>query len=557
MNTMLTLLSHAQLTAFYRDGYWQNDTIYTLVAAHAGRAPNQPAFVEAQRTYSYRDLLAAVDAFAADLDRRGVRRGDRVAVWLPSRVEVCIAFLACSRNGYVCCPSLHRDHTVAAVAELVERMRAVIVVYQPGYGADADRSDLAAALASVLSVSHVYALAPAEERGPGLSSYPEISGAQDGKAIKTDPDTVVYLAFTSGTTGEPKGVMHSDNTLLANARAMASDWKLGAEAVIYAISPLSHNLGLGSMIMAMSAGATFAVHDLGKGASLADRLIETGTTFLVGVPTHAYDLLAELERRNLSSLGSVRGFRISGAPSSKDVVGGLLARGIVPQSGYGMTEAGSHHYTHPNDDPRLVLETSGRACKGYEVRIFDRDEPDCELPVGEEGQIGGRGASLMLGYFDAQLATESAFNRHGWFMTGDIGRIDEDGYIRVTGRKKDLIIRGGHNIYPAPIEELAMRHAAVERAVAVPIPDERLGEKVGIVVMLRKGCELAPQELLAHLDAGGLSKFDMPEYYVAATDIPLTVSGKIRKVDVLEQIRAGILVPMPIRWDDSLRVAAR
>jgi acyl-CoA synthetase len=221
-----------------------------------------------------------------------------------------------------------------------------------------------------------------------------------------------------------------------------------------------------------------------------------------------------------------------------------------------MTEAGSHHYTHPNDESRLVLETSGRACKGYEVRIFDRDEPDRELPVGEEGQIGGRGASLMLGYFDAQFATESAFNRSGWFMTGDIGWIDERGYIRVTGRKKDLIIRGGHNIYPAPIEALAMRHAAVERAVAVPIPDERLGEKVGIVVMLRHGYELAPEELLAHLDAGGLSKFDMPEYYVAVSEIPLTASGKIRKVDVLEQIRNGILAPEPIRWDDSLRVAA-
>ena len=557
MNTLLTLLSHEQLKAFYRDGYWQDDTIYTLVAAHAGRAPNQPAFVEARRTYTYRELLAAVDAFATDLESRGARRGDRVAVWLPSRVEVCIAFLACSRNGYVCCPSLHRDHTVAAVAELVERMRAVIVVYQPGYGADADRSDLAAALANAPTVSHVYALAPAEERGAALSSYPENGGAPHSKAIKTDPDTIVYLAFTSGTTGEPKGVMHSDNTLLANARAMASDWQLGAESVIYAISPLSHNLGLGSMIMAMNAGGTFAVHDLGKGASLADRLIETGTTFLVGVPTHAYDLLVELERRNLSSLGSVRGFRISGAPSSKDVVGGLLSRGVVPQSGsYGMTEAGSHHYTHPDDDPRMVLETSGRACKGYEVRIFDRDEPDRELPVGEEGQIGGRGASLMLGYFDAQLATESAFNLSGWFMTGDIGRIDEHGYLRVTGRKKDLIIRGGHNIYPAPIEALAMRHAAVEHAVAVPIPDERLGEKVGIVVMLRNGCELAPQELLAHLDAGGLSKFDMPEYYVAVTDVPLTASGKIRKVDVLEQIRDGILVPKPIRWDDSLRVVA-
>lgn len=557
MNTMLTLLSHERLKAYYRDGYWQDDTIYALVAGHAARTPDRPAFCEAHRTYTYRELLAAIDSFAADLEWRGLRQGDRVAVWLPSRAEVAIAFVACSRNGYVCCPSLHRDHTVAAVAERIERMRAVVAVYQPGYGADADRNDLASALAASPTISHVYTLPPAEDRGSGFSISGTNGVVPSTVTPKTDPDSIVYLAFTSGTTGEPKGVMHSDNTLLANARAISSDWNLGAESVIYSISPLSHNLGLGSMIMAFSAGAKFVVHDLPKGASLVNRLVDTGTTFLVGVPTHAFDLLAELQSRNLSSLGAVRGFRISGAPASKDVVAGLLARGVTPQSGYGMTEAGSHHYTHPNDDPRLVLETSGRACRGYEVCIFDRDDPDRELPVGEEGQIGGRGASLMLGYFDAQFTTESSFNRSGWFMTGDIGRIDEDGYIRVTGRKKDLIIRGGHNIYPAPIEALAMRHDAVERAVAIPIPDERLGEKVGIAVMLRPGHELTPEELLAHLDAGGLSKFDMPEYYVSVSEIPLTASGKIRKVDIVDQIRDGVLVPTPVRWNESLRAVAR
>ena len=556
MNTMLTLLSYERLTAFYRDGYWQDDTIYGLVAAHAARTPNQIAFREHGRTFTYRGLLAAVDSLAADLAKRGLRAGDRVAVWLPSRAEVAIAFLACSRNAYVCCPSLHRDHTLANVAELVERMRAGAVVYQPGYGADADRGDLAEALAGSPTVAHVYEL-PETGNQVAAVSYFGTNGVAGGAAAKADPNSIVYLAFTSGTTGEPKGVMHSDNTLLANARAMSADWSLDAESVIYSISPLSHNLGLGAMIMAFSVGAQFVVHDLPKGASLVDRLVSTAATFLVGVPTHAYDLLDELQTRNLSSLGKVRGFRISGAPASKDVVAGLLARGVAPQSGYGMTEAGSHHYTHPADDARFILETSGRACSGYEVRIFDQDDPDRELPQGETGQIGGRGASLMLGYFDAQFLSEQAFNRSGWFLTGDVGWIDEHGYIHVTGRKKDLIIRGGHNIYPAPIEALAMKHAAVERAVAVPIPDDRLGEKVGIAVMLRPGRHLSPNELLAHLDAGGLSKFDMPEYYLTVPEIPLTASGKIRKIDVVDQIRDGVLVPTPIRWSESLRAVAR
>jgi acyl-CoA synthetase (AMP-forming)/AMP-acid ligase II len=555
VNTILTLLGHERLTTYYRAGYWQRDTIFAIVAAHAVATPDRVAFREAKRTYTYRELAAAADALAGDLAARGVRHGDRVAVWLPSRVEVAIAFLACSRNGYVCCPSLHRDHTVANVVELTVRMGAAAVIFEPGYGADAGRNDLAAALAPSPTLAHAYTLAPSVSAPAAPVSFQ--LGAVHASDGKTDPDTIVYLAFTSGTTGEPKGVMHSDNTLLANARAIAADWHIDAQSVVYAISPLSHNLGIGAMIMAFAAGAEFVVHDLPKGASLVDRIAGTGATFLVGVPTHAYDLLAELQTRNIAQLGCVHGFRISGAPASPEVVAGLLERGVTPQSGYGMTEAGSHHYTLPDDDSRLVLETSGRACNGYEVRIFDHDDPDRELPIGQEGQIGGRGASLMLGYFDAQFLTEQAFNRSGWFMTGDVGRLDENGYIRVTGRKKDLIIRGGHNIYPAPIEALAMQHDAIERAVAVPIPDERLGERVGIAVMIRPGRQLTPDELLAHLDAAGLSKFDMPEYYLAVDEIPLTASGKIRKIDIVERIRAGELVPTPIRWNEALRTAMR
>jgi acyl-CoA synthetase (AMP-forming)/AMP-acid ligase II len=276
-----------------------------------------------------------------------------------------------------------------------------------------------------------------------------------------DPDQVVYLAFTSGTTGEPKGVMHSDNTLLANARALSADWKLFEKAVIYSMSPLSHNLGFGAMVMSLARGSELVVHDLARGKSLVDRLTETGATFVIGVPTHAIDLLAELRTRGLNKLGNVSGFRISGASVAPSVCAELLKFGVVPQSGYGMTEACSHHYTRMDDDPRLIIETSGKACDGYEIRIFDRDNPDRELPAGEVGQIGGRGASLMLGYFDDQASTEASFNTAGWFMTGDLGWMDENGYLRITGRKKDVIIRGGHNIFPARIEALAMRHGAV------------------------------------------------------------------------------------------------
>jgi acyl-CoA synthetase len=318
--------------------------------------------------------------------------------------------------------------------------------------------------------------------------------------------------------------------------------------VVYTMSPLSHNLGLGALVMALAVGAELVVHDLPRGASLLDRLTATGATFLFGVPTHAIDLLTELRTRGLTKLGGITGFRISGAAAPREVVAALLALGVVPQSGYGMTETCSHQYTLPNDDPGLIVESVGRACPGYEIRIWRQDDPDTEAPVGEIGQIGGRGASLMLGYFDDQAATEASFNAHGWFMTGDLGWVDADGYLRITGRKKDVIIRGGHNIHPARIEALAQQHPAVARAAAFAVADARLGEKVCLAVMTAPDATIGDDALLAHLDAAGLSKFDMPEYVLVMDEIPLTATGKILKRALVEAVRTGQLQPQPVRW---------
>jgi acyl-CoA synthetase len=251
---------------------------------------------------------------------------------------------------------------------------------------------------------------------------------------------------------------------------------------------LSHNLGLGALITALVGGGELVLHDLPRGDNLVERLEETGAGFLFGVPTHAIDLLAEMRTRGMRCLGALRGFRISGAAAPPPVVAELMRRGVVPQSGYGMTETSSHQYTRPDDQPDRIIETCGRACDGYEIRIWCRDEPDVEAAPGEIGEIGGRGASLMLGYFDDQASTEATFNAQGWFMTGDLGWIDDAGYLRVTGRKKDVIIRGGRNIYPARIEALAMCCDGVDKAAAFPIADARLGERVCAARYGRPSC---------------------------------------------------------------------
>src|SRR5581483_5701835 len=368
---------------------------------------------------------------------------------------------------------------------------------------------------------------------------------------KADPNQIVYLAFTSGTTGKPKGVMHSDNTLLANARQLAKDWSITNDSVVFTLSPLSHNLGFGAQVMALAMGAELVINDLPRGASLADRILETGTTFLVGVPAHAVDLLNEMRSRGLNGLGRLTGFRISGAAAPSEVIAGLIRQGIMPQSGYGMTENCSHQYTLPGDDPKLIVETSGKTCPGYELKIFKADDPDTEAAPGEVGQIGGRGASLMLGYFEDEAATRAAFNKSGWFMTGDLGTLDANGYLRIVGRSKDIIIRGGHNIHPAHIEELASRHPAVARVAAVPVKDPRLGERVCLAMVFRPGQSVEPAAMLQHLDAAGLSRYDMPEYFLTLDEIPLTANGKIRKNAIVDWIAQGRVTPIAARFEGS------
>jgi acyl-CoA synthetase (AMP-forming)/AMP-acid ligase II len=546
---LLTLLNERTVAAYTAEGFWGDATIYDLAARRARATPAAFAVRDLHRRLTYAELMEAADRLAANLAGHGVRPGQRVAVWLPSRVETAVALLACSRNGYVCCPSLHRAHRVGEIVALVDRMRAATVIAEPGYGADADRHDLFAELEGRDFIRWSHRVEPVEA---AMTPFGELSGPAVQTPASGDANQVMYLPFTSGTTGEPKGVMHSDNTLLATARMMARDWRLDRK-VLYTVSPLSHNLGLGALITALAGGGELVVHDLPRGSSLLERLQETCANFLFGVPTHAIDLLTEMRARGVDSLPEVRGFRVSGAAAPPQVIKELISRGVMPQSGYGMTETCSHQYTLPDDRAERIAETCGRACEGFEVRIWRQDDPDVEAAPGEIGQIGGRGASLMLGYFGDQTATEGAFNAHGWFMTGDLGRLDDDGYLHVVGRQKDVIIRGGRNIYPARIEALALRHDAVEKAAVFPVADPRLGERVCLAVVARGNVALKSGALLEHLDRGGLSKYDMPEFILPLDEMPLTASGKIIKRELVRRVAEGRAQPQAVRFRPAAR----
>ena len=552
MSTMLTLQDIERAGAFYDRGYWRSDTLYSLLEASAARTPDRFALRDTSSRLTFRAALQWVDALAQDLHEAGVRPGDRVSIWLPSRIESALVFIACSRMGYVCNTSLHRDYTGKEIVALLERAGSAVLFAQPGYGADAGKNDIFAMLGGLPRLRKVYRVDPLPEANSDddrPTRFGTISRVENSVLpCSTNPDRIVYLAFTSGTTGQPKGVMHSDNTVLANARAIVKDWSFSPDTIVYSFSPMSHNIGTVGLAVAIVCGGEFVMHTPLDASRMLDRVVETGATYLLGVPTHAIDLLSELRRRGMSTLGRVDTFQLGGSPVPPTTVRGLMELGVKTQNAFGMTENHSFQYTRPDNSAEVIANSCGRPCEGMEIKVWRENDRDKEMTQGEIGELGVRGASLMLGYFDDQTSTEMSFNRDGWFMTGDLARLDQQDNLQIAGRKKDLIIRGGHNIYPVRIEDYTMRHAGVAKAAVFPVSDERLGERVCLAVIPRKMGAVAPLEILAHLDDQGLSKYDMPEFFLELDSFPLTASGKVLKRRLIEMVAQGTLEPRPVRW---------
>lgn len=529
---------------YYESGAWGSQTIYDIVRAHSAARPDAAAVTNSFRKWSWAELVDLVDVLAADLADRGLVKGDTIFVGAPNRVETVIALLAASRDGFVCCPSPHRNHTVTEIAAMCERAACAAYIHAPGHGSDADGDEITGLIRALPSLRHIYALSPdgmAPAFGGALKAAPD-----DAAPPAANPDMVTYLAFTSGSTGAPKGVMHSDNSQLVAARGIAGAWGFDADTVTLSLSPFSHNLGCGTLWTSLVVGGEFVLHDWPRGESLLDHIETAGVDYLVGVPTHAMDLLAELKTRGTQKYDRLNSFRVSAAACPEHVAAELYDYGIPVQKGYGMTETNGHQYGQPGDARDLVIGTSGVCCPGYELRIFDANDSDRAAEPGMSGLVGGKGASLMLGYFNDRKASDDCINASGWFLTGDLGMIDENGYLRLTGRAKELIVRGGHNINPNLLEDLALRHPAIDLVAAIPLPDDRLGERACLAVMFEDGQSVPASEILTHLADEGLSRYDMPEFWLPLDDIPLMPNGKMEKLEIIRRVRDGSLVPEPV-----------
>lgn len=538
MRPFLTLHNPADARRYYQQGLWRNDTFYSLLSAHAKEQPQGPALQDGRRTVTWSELKLWVDGVASSLREFGLVGGDRVSIWMSNRIEAIVMFLACAREGLACNPSLHKTYTCSEIVELLTTLSTRALLTEAGWGADRAQVDFDSMLVGLPNLKMVYT--PDNLPGPGVNATTPCR----------DPDKVAYLAFTSGTTGAPKCVMHSDNTLLANARDLVADWGHGPDTVLLSLSPLSHHIAWVGVAQWLLMGGRFVTDDAPAGTSRLDWIESTGATYVLGVPTHAMDVLTEQRRTGRRNLGRVSLFYMAGAPIPPVTASAFLDQGVKPQNVYGMTECSSHQYTHPDDSVDVIVSTCGRGGKAYEVRLFDPSDPDKEVPVGQVGQIGGRGAALMLGYFANQIATETSFNKDGWFLSGDLGVLDKAGNLRIDGRIKDLIIRGGHNIYPSHIEAAAVRHPDAGKVAAFPVPDDRLGERVCIAV---SGL-VEVEDLMQHLREQGLSKYDMPEYFLRIKEFPLTPSGKILKRELALRVRRGELQPIPVQSNSLAKV---
>lgn len=540
---LLTLHNPGAARRYYEAGLWRHETFCDLLEKHASERPNDFAIRDSARRLTWSELQEMVERISGHLAAAGVGLGDRIGLRLSNRVEGVAALLAASRIGCVANPSLHHNYTADEVVSLVTALSARVILTEDGVGVDAAIADFPAIAATTPGVLKVFTL-PAGRVSAGALDQPiAVPPKQD------DPDGVCYLAFTSGTTGKPKGVMHSANTLLANARDMVRDWGHDERTVLLSLSPLTHHIAWVATSQVLACGGELVLNDPPSGMAPLDWLLESQATYVMGVPTHAMDILADQKSRGLERLGSVKTFYMAGAPIPPAVAEGFRAQGVLPQNVYGMTENSSHQYTLPNDPDAVIISSCGRGGPAYQVRIVDQDYPDKDVAPGEIGQIAGQGACLMLGYFGNQEATENSFNKAGQFLSGDLGRLDSGGNLVVAGRLKDIVIRGGHNIHPTRIEDIAVAHPAIAKAAAFPAPDERLGERVCLAIILAESVAApSADEVLRHLDAGGLSRYDMPEYFIVMDAFPLTASGKILKRKLSADLAQGKFAPESCRF---------
>jgi cyclohexanecarboxylate-CoA ligase len=495
---------------------------------HARERPGEPAVVEISADGSTRELTWAAlnddaDAVAAALERLGVTEGEPVAFQLPNRLEFVAIALGTLRAGAVCEPlmPIFRERELSFM--LAESRARVLFV--PGTFRGRDYAAMAHGLRdAVASLEHVVVL-------PGdYEQLLDTASAHDAR--ERDPHRFVQLLFTSGTSGEPKGALHRYDVLTRAADHHIEHFGLGADDVIYVPSPLAHQTGfLYGMWIALRLGVPHVVQEVWDAEAGLDAMQRFGVTFVQAATPFLADLTRVAEERG-ETPERLRTFVATGAAIPRELA--RRSREVLDAEvggAWGTTESCLGCAFAPGDPPELAWGSDGRALDGVRLRITDDDGR--ELPPGEEGNFEVHTDCLFDGYLNRPELTAEAVTDDGWYRTGDLARIDSSGYVRITGRVKDVINRGGEKVPVAEIEQLLHAHPAVTDVAIVAMPDERLGERACAFIV----GELDFDTMLEYLDSHRVSKTYWPERLELVDALPRTPSGKIQKFVLREHAR--------------------
>lgn len=509
---------------------WEGRTLGSLLVDGARSLPDGVAVVDGDVTLTYAELDRAVAAAATGLAGLGVGRGDVVLVDLPNWWEAIVAFHAAARLGAVVNPVIP-IYRRAELEFIVAQARPAAIVL-PGRFGRVDYLELFQSIGAGGVTGPVPpALVVVRPDGPvpaGVTSFDALLATEAGAPAASDDDVtstdIALLLYTSGTTADPKGVLHTHDTLVYECRSIETWFELGPDDHVFMGSPLTHITGFlyGYILPALGA-RTVALLDVWDPAAAADLIERTGCGFTVGATPFLRDLADEHRRRGRPS--SLRHFACGGA----DVPPALVRRatddlGADVGRAYGSSEFPTATASRPRDPADRKADTDGRPIGPVDVRIDD--------PVDGVGELLVRGPELFAGYLDPALNAGS-FTDDGYFRTGDLASIDADGFVTIRGRLKDIIIRNGENISAREVEDLLFTHPKVADVAVVAVPDERTGERACAFVVpsadagAGDGIELA--DLIEHLERTGIARQKLPEQLELIDVLPRTASGKVQK----------------------------
>lgn len=516
---------------WHRDGFFGDESIAQHLRNGATRFPETSMHFVGGPDPTSVPLGAMYDRslrLAGGLAELGVGPGDVVAIWVPNWLEGALSTQAVMMLGATVVPIVHiyGPHEVGFIL----RQSGARVLVMPDRWRAIDYRDRFTAITEIPALEHLVVIG---RHGPAGAIAWDRLADHDGapRLPSTHPDDRCLLIYTSGTTANPKGVQHTTNTLIAETRSTAA--ALGERAGInLAAFPAGHIAGVLGLLRMFVLGISTVLMDAWDPALAARLVPEHRITTTAGAPFHLASLLDEAEGQG-ADLSSFANYMVGAANVPASLVERAERIGIPVYRAYGSTEHPVITTGTPSDPIDKRAGTDGRLTPGNEIRLLD--DEDREVGTNRDGEIVSRGPELFTGYTDARLDVDS-FLPGGWFRTGDIGRVDADGYLTITDRKKDVIIRGGENIASKEVEDLLMQHPAVMEAAAVGRPDERYGERVAAFVQVRAGHTIDLEEVRRHFATIGVARQKTPEHLVFVDELPRTPSGKVRKVELRHRL---------------------